>query len=83
MKFREKGMPFLRKKILMYRNFPSYLNHIYQTLEMDYEPFDSGGNYVSPNLNLPEVEQAYRLYKQKCKLMTHQAKHLNSPPLGL
>ena len=36
---------------------------------MDYEPFDSGGNYVSPNANLPEVEQAYCWYKQKCKLM--------------
>ena len=69
MKFREKGMPFLRKEILMYRNFPSSLNHIYQTLEMDYEPFDSVGNYVSPNANLPEVEQAYRWYKQKCKLL--------------
>ena len=68
-KFREKGMPFLRKEIPMYRNFPSYLNHIYQTLEMDYEPFDSVGNYVSPNANLPEVEQAYRWYKQKCKLL--------------
>ena len=41
MRFREKGMPFLKKKIPMYRNFSSYLNHIYKTLEMDYEPFDS------------------------------------------
>ena len=68
-KFREKDMPFLKKKIPMYENFPSYLNHIYRSLEMDYEPFDSDGNYVSPNANLPEVEQAYRWYKQKCKLM--------------
>ena len=36
---------------------------------MDYEPFDSGGNYVSTNANLLEVEQAYHWYKQKCKLM--------------
>ena len=69
MRFREKGMPFLKKDIPMYRNFPSYMNHIYQTLEMDYEPFDSSGIYVSPNANLPEVEQAYRWYKQKCKLL--------------
>ena len=69
MRFREKGMPFLRKKIPMYQNFPSYLNHIYKTLEMDYEPFDSEGYYVSPNADLPEVEQAYRWYKQKCKLL--------------
>ena len=62
-------MPLLRKKIPMYKNFPSYLNHIYRTLEMDYEPFDSGGYYVSPNANLPEVEQAYHWYKQKCKLL--------------
>ena len=69
MRFREKGMPFLKKDIPMYRNFPSYMNHIYQTLEMDYEPFDSDGIYLSPNANLPEVEQAYRWYKQKCKLL--------------
>jgi len=69
MKFREKDMPFLRKEIPMYHNFPSYLNHIYRSLEMDYEPFDSSGNYVSPNANLPEVEQAYRWYRQKCELI--------------
>ena len=70
MRFREKGMPFLRDKIPMYQNFPSYMNHIYQTLEMDYKPFDSGGVYVSPNANLPEVEEAYRWYKQKCALLS-------------
>ena len=68
-KFREKDMPFLKKKIPMYENFPSYLNHIYRSLKMDYEPFDSRGNYISPNANLPEVKQAYRWYKQKCKLI--------------
>ncbi len=69
MKFREKDMPLLKKKIPMYENFPSYLNHIYRSLKMDYEPFDSGGNYISPNVNSPEVKQAYSWYKKKCKLI--------------
>tara|TARA_B100000029_G_scaffold507053_1_gene590932 strand:+ start:153 stop:1457 length:1305 start_codon:yes stop_codon:yes gene_type:complete len=69
MKFREKDMPLLKKKIPMYENFPSYLNHIYRSLKMDYEPFDSGGNYISPNANSPEVKQAYSWYKKKCKLI--------------
>ena len=55
-------------EIPLYQNFSSYMNYIYQTLEMDYEPFDSHGNYISPNAKSPEVEQAYHWYQQKCKL---------------
>lgn len=69
MKFKKTDMPVLKEKIPMYRNFPAYLNHIYQTLKMDYEPFDSDGNFVSPNASSPEVEQAYLWYKRKCKLL--------------
>lgn len=69
MKFKKTDMPVLKEKIPMYRNFPAYLNHIYQTLKMDYEPFDSDGNFVSPNASSPEVEQAYLWYKRKCKLV--------------
>ncbi len=69
LKFREADMAYLKEKIPMYQNFPSYLNHIYETLEMGYEPFDSDGNYISRNANLPEVKQAYRWYQQKCKAL--------------
>lgn len=65
--FREKEMPVLKKKIPMYQNFPAYLNEIYKTLKMDFEPFDSDGNYASPKANEPEVEQAFEWYKSKCK----------------
>ncbi len=66
MEFRETTMPSLKKEIPMYQDFPAYLNHIYKTLEMDYDPFDSNGNYVSPNANTPEVAEAYRWYQKKC-----------------
>jgi hypothetical protein len=66
MKFRETDMPSLEEKIPMYQNFPAYLNRMYKTLEMGYEPFDSNGNYVSHNANIPEVAQAYYWYQKKC-----------------
>ena len=66
MRFREMDMPSLKKEIPMYQDFPAYLNRIYQTLEMGYEPFDSNGNYVSPNANAPEVAQAYQWYQKNC-----------------
>lgn len=65
-KFRETDMPGLKEEIPMYQNFSDYLNRIYKTLEMGYEPFDSNGNYVSPNSNAPEVAQAYHWYQKKC-----------------
>ena len=67
LKFREVEMPFLKKEIPMYKNFPAYLNQIYRALKMNHVPFDSKGNYVSPNNNTPEVEYAYLWYQQKCK----------------
>ena len=73
MNFREKDMPFLKQEIPMYQNFPGYINHVYQTLEMGYEPYDSDGNYISPNANSPEVEQAYRWYQKKCKLINSES----------
>jgi len=66
-RFREEGMPELKTKIPMYQDFPSYLNSIYETLKMDYLPFDPSGQYISPNAQSKEVEFAYRWYKQKCE----------------
>ncbi len=68
-KFREEAMPVLKEKIPMYRDFPSYLNSIYETLEMGYTPFDKNGIYISPNADLEEVEFAYHWYKNKCELL--------------
>ena len=73
MKFREKDMPSLKKEIPIYKNFPNYMNRIYQALEMSYTPFDSNGNYISPNANSAEVEHAYRWYQEKCKLINFQS----------
>jgi hypothetical protein len=33
---------------------------------MGYEPFDSNGNYVSPNANTLEVTEAFHWYQKKC-----------------
>ncbi len=73
-RFREEGMPQLKTEIPMYRDFPSYLNSIYETLKMGYVPFGRDNQYISPNANLKEVEFAYRWYKQKCALLkqTHE-----------
>jgi len=67
LKFRDVEMPFLKKEIPMYENFPAYLNEIYRALKMDHVPFDSKGNFVSPNTNAPEVKYAYLWYQQKCR----------------
>jgi hypothetical protein len=64
-RFREEGMPELRTEIPMYQDFPSYINSIYKTLNMGYEPFDAEGRYISPNAESREVEIAYHWYKQK------------------
>jgi hypothetical protein len=65
-RFRDEGMPELKTEIPMYRDFPSYINSMYKTLNMGYEPFDKEGRYSSPNAESKEVEFAYHWYKQKC-----------------
>jgi hypothetical protein len=66
-RFREEGMPELQTEIPMYRDFPSYLNSIYETLKMGYVPFDRDNQYISPNAESREVELAYHWYKQQCE----------------
>jgi hypothetical protein len=65
-RFREEGMPALKAEIPMYQDFPSYINSIYDSLNMSYVPFDEEGRYISPNAESKEVEFAYHWYKQKC-----------------
>lgn len=67
LQFREKGMPRLKKQLPIYANFPVYLNRLYHTLEMGYEPFDASGNY-KPNINPKRVESAYLWYSRKTPL---------------
>ncbi len=64
--FREEGMPGLKTEIPMYLDFPSYMNSIYETLQMKYVPFNQEGQYISPNADLKEVEFAYHWYREKC-----------------
>lgn len=65
-RFREEGMPELQTEIPMYQEFSSYINSIYETLQMGYVPFDSDNRYISPNAESKEVEFACHWYKQKC-----------------
>ncbi len=65
-RFRKEGMPKLAAEIPMYQDFPSYINSIYKTLNLGYEPFDGEGRYISPNADSKEVEITYHWYKQKC-----------------
>lgn len=65
--FRDRVMPQLKSEIPMFRDFPDYLNRIYQTLQMGYAPFDSGGGYRIPGKNIPKVEHAYFWYSRKCE----------------
>ena len=66
--FRKKAMPELQTEIPIYRDFPSYLNSIYKTLNMGYVPFDNN-DYVSPSINSKKVELTYYWYKKKCELL--------------
>jgi len=66
-RFREEGMPALKKELPLYRDFPAYLNGIFRSLEMEHVPFDSAGRYISPESESPQVIRAYRWYEEKCR----------------
>jgi hypothetical protein len=72
LRFRELGMPKLKKELPMYHDFPAYINRIHQTLQMKYMPFDSEGNYISPNANNSRTKVAYHWYKKKCEELKTQ-----------
>ena len=72
-RFREEGMPALKTEIPMYRDFPSYINSIYDSLAMSHVPFDGEGQYISPHAESKETEYAYRWYKQKCDSLKRTA----------
>ena len=74
LRFRELAMPKLKRELPMYRDFPAYINHIHKTLQMKYSPFDSHGNYISPNVNNSKTEIAYRWYSKKCEELKTQGR---------
>jgi hypothetical protein len=73
LRFKELAMPELKKELPIYLDFPAYLNRIYQTLKMDYVPFDSDGKYISPNADNPKVAVAFGWYSQKCEALKIQS----------
>jgi len=76
-RFREEGMPELQKEIYMYRDFPSYLNSIYETLKMGYVPFDTYNQYILPNAESKEVELVYHWYQQRCERLQQNTRSEN------
>jgi hypothetical protein len=66
-RFREEGMPALKKELPLYRDFPAHLNAIFRSLEMDHVPFDADGRYTSPEADTPRLAHAYRWYEEKCR----------------
>ena len=68
-RFRERAMLRLKLKIPMYADWPGYLNRLYRSLEMGYEPFDKNGEYHSTHRQGPQVEEAFRWYLDKCRAM--------------
>ncbi len=73
LRFKELAMPELKKELPIYRDFPAYLNRLYQTLKMDYVPFDPAGKYISPNADNPRVAVAFGWYSQKCEALKVQS----------
>ena len=65
LQFRDKAMPGLMKELPIYHDFPAYINAIYQTLEMDYVPYDLQGNYSLPEKRKANAERAYLWYSNK------------------
>ena len=70
--FREEKMPGLKSEINMYKNFPTYMNSIYQSLKLKHVPFPSGKEYIptpnNPNKNqyTQKTKHAFSWYSKKC-----------------
>ncbi|MEE9258853.1 MAG: hypothetical protein V3U37_04875 [Nitrospinaceae bacterium] len=68
LRFKEEGMPQLKKELPIYADFPSYINNLYRELQMGYVPFDENGNYVSRK-NHGRVEKAFQWYSSRCNAL--------------
>ncbi len=65
LKFREDAMPALRESLPMYKDFPGYLNHIYESLEMGHVPYDSKGRYQNSAIPKSLIQSASNWYQDK------------------
>ncbi len=65
--FKEKVMPKLKTQIPLYRDFPSYMNSLYQSLQMDRQPFDESGKYIPRNSGQTKTKAAFNWYNEKTK----------------
>ncbi|SVB13532.1 uncharacterized protein METZ01_LOCUS166386 [marine metagenome] len=71
-RFREEKMPDLKNHISMYKNFPTYINLVYQSLKMRHVPFSNGKQYTPVSLDLKKephtqkTEHAFFWYSKKC-----------------
>ncbi len=65
--FKEKVMPQLKTQIPLYRDFPSYMNSLYQSLQMDRQPFDESGQYITRNSEQEKTKAAFHWYSEKTK----------------
>ena len=65
--FREKAMPQLKQKILMYANFQKYMNQLYESLEMKHVPYDTFGNYISQSDLSKKTKFAFNWYSEKTR----------------
>lgn len=71
-RFREERMPDLKNHISMYKNFPTYVNSVYQSLKMQHVPFSNGKQYMPVLSNLKKeqcaqkTKHAFSWYSKKC-----------------
>ena len=71
-RFRDEKMPSLKKQINMFRNFPTYVNSIYESLKMPHVPYPNGNQYmpILPNSKKEQyaqkTENACSWYSKKC-----------------
>jgi hypothetical protein len=67
--FRDEAMPRLKARIPMYADFPSYINTVYQSLQMEHIPFPDGNQYERNVSHAGKIEYAFTWYSQKCELL--------------
>ena len=72
LEFREKSMPRLKKQIPLYADFPTYMNELYRSLEMEYEPYSAQGAYTLPAHKRNHAERAYHWYASKTEKVQAQ-----------
>ncbi len=65
LEFREKAMPRLKNQLPLYADFPTYMNGLYRSLEMGYEPYDAQGAYTLLARKRGNAERSYNWYANK------------------